>query len=583
MAHSMPRIDVYSDFHHRPQVWDSGPPPSGGVRSYRSGFWGTLPVRMPAGGSVSIRLRAVLADGEIFEAPLGTIEAESERPPPEPSDARLAICMATFNPDPDLFRAQVDSIREQTMTDWICLVSDDCSTPEHRAMIEATVGADVRFRVSSPERRLGFYRNFERSLSLVPRGVELVALSDQDDRWYPEKLEVLASELGPSQLVYSGPAARGRRRSRAGADLLGRQAKQQLHQHGLPADRKHRDRGRLALSPGAARCGSALPRDARAAVPRPLACTRRQRLRRDRLHRPAAVRLRPARRRGDRLRGLQRAEGGSRRSDRLPRSHPALRVRVAGLLLLRLLPPARPRRDAAAAPRRRNERGVTPSDAKARGGGALAALDRVADGATPSSPLRQDRDARCRADRPLRSPLAVRDRGARQAQPDTHSRSQLRRHSASIAGTRRRVRGAGDNPLADPPASPRRSSPSSWRSRTPRRSESTCSCRPSSSSTCSAATSPSSTSLASSPRRVIGFGCSPSIPPRRYRLRGDHRSRPTPASTDFSERSRSASPRDQDSPVEVNPRDAFVATTWWTAHIANAALPTARPLPGSST
>src|SRR5918996_1396243 len=30
--------------------------------------------------------------------------------------------------------------------------------------------------------------------------------------------------------------------------------------------------------------------------------------------------------------------------------------------------------------------------------------------------------------------------------------------------------------------------------------------------------------------------------------------------------------RDHDAPLEVSPNDAFIATTWWTAHIANAAL-----------
>ena len=38
---------------------------------------------------------------------------------------------------------------------------------------------------------------------MAPREAELIALSDQDDRWYPEKLEVLREAIGPAQLVYS--------------------------------------------------------------------------------------------------------------------------------------------------------------------------------------------------------------------------------------------------------------------------------------------------------------------------------------------------------------------------------------------
>jgi hypothetical protein len=51
--------------------------------------------------------------------------------------------------------------------------------------------------------RLGFYRNFERALGLLPEGPGLVALADQDDRWHPDKLATLVASLGDAQLVYS--------------------------------------------------------------------------------------------------------------------------------------------------------------------------------------------------------------------------------------------------------------------------------------------------------------------------------------------------------------------------------------------
>ena len=41
--------------------------------------------------------------------------------------------------------------------------------------------------------------------------------------------------------------------------------------------------------------------------------------------------------------------------------------------------------------------------------------------------------------------------------------------------------------------------------------------------------------------------------------------------------------RDRDAPVEINPRDRFVATTWWTAHIAAAARSAGPSASGSST
>jgi hypothetical protein len=111
--------------------------------------------------------------------------------------------MATFEPDETLFRAQVESLRTQTDERWICLISDDCSAPERFERLVHVVAGDPRFTISRSARRLGFYRNFERALQLVPAGIDLVALCDQDDRWHPDKLAVLRGAIGDAVLVYS--------------------------------------------------------------------------------------------------------------------------------------------------------------------------------------------------------------------------------------------------------------------------------------------------------------------------------------------------------------------------------------------
>lgn len=206
-VHSAPRIDVDEEDLHRPQIWGSQPvgASQASAFAYRSGFWGTIPVTMPAAGSVAVGARITLAGGETTVAELGRIEVAAGREPrPASGDgAAIAICMATYNPVPELLRAQIESIRGQTREDWICVISDDGSRPELLAAIEEAIAPDPRFRLSRSPRRLGFYRNFERCLGLVPDDVGLVALSDQDDRWDPEKLEVLAEGLGDRMLVYS--------------------------------------------------------------------------------------------------------------------------------------------------------------------------------------------------------------------------------------------------------------------------------------------------------------------------------------------------------------------------------------------
>ncbi|HET9186173.1 MAG TPA: glycosyltransferase, partial [Solirubrobacterales bacterium] len=121
-----------------------------------------------------------------------------------PSEAPLvAICMATFEPEPRLLERQIGSIREQTHERWVCLVSDDGSSAERLERLRALTGGDERFTLSVGARRLGFYANFERALGMVPAEARFVALADQDDRWYPEKLRALLAGLGAAQLVYS--------------------------------------------------------------------------------------------------------------------------------------------------------------------------------------------------------------------------------------------------------------------------------------------------------------------------------------------------------------------------------------------
>jgi hypothetical protein len=121
-----------------------------------------------------------------------------------PAEAPLvAICMAAFEPEPLLLERQIASIREQTHERWTCLISDDGSSPERFEHLRSLTSADPRFTLLQGESRLGFYANFERALQTVPPDAGFVALADQDDRWYPEKLEALVSACGGAQLAYS--------------------------------------------------------------------------------------------------------------------------------------------------------------------------------------------------------------------------------------------------------------------------------------------------------------------------------------------------------------------------------------------
>jgi glycosyltransferase involved in cell wall biosynthesis len=159
------------------------------------GFWGF--VEVPAGAAGPLELTV---DGELADR----IEVRSEpEAAPVDSSASVAIALATFEPPAELFRGQIESIRAQTHDDWICVISDDASSDERFAEMRRVLGDDARFVLRRNETRLGFYRNFERALLMVPPAAGHVALCDQDDVWRPEKLERLAAEIGDAQLAYS--------------------------------------------------------------------------------------------------------------------------------------------------------------------------------------------------------------------------------------------------------------------------------------------------------------------------------------------------------------------------------------------
>jgi glycosyltransferase involved in cell wall biosynthesis len=218
MAERMPRLDVFSSLHPAIDplttaglLSDPRSEDDPELRGYRSGFWGMIELQPREGVErVEIGVRAALADGAEAEAGLGTIElrtggiGEAGRDRNGPTaEPLVAISMATHNPPLDLFKRQIDSIKAQTHENWICVVSDDCSSPDRLREVEALLEADPRFVVSRAPQRLGFYANFERALSMAPTDAAYVTMADQDDRWEPDKLETLLDSIGDARLVYS--------------------------------------------------------------------------------------------------------------------------------------------------------------------------------------------------------------------------------------------------------------------------------------------------------------------------------------------------------------------------------------------
>jgi glycosyltransferase involved in cell wall biosynthesis len=105
----------------------------------------------------------------------------------------ISIAMCTYNGGRYL-REQLLSIAGQTFQPWELIICDDGSSDGTEAIVEdfrRTVAFPVRFHRNAVN--LGSTKNFEQAISLCTG--EAIALCDQDDRWFPEKLGRMAAVL----------------------------------------------------------------------------------------------------------------------------------------------------------------------------------------------------------------------------------------------------------------------------------------------------------------------------------------------------------------------------------------------------
>ena len=102
---------------------------------------------------------------------------------------RISVAMCTYN-GADFLPAQLESILAQSRKPDQIVVCDDGSTDETRALLQ-------KFEKASPDvillrfnkKNLGSIKNFEQAIGLC--NGDVIALSDQDDVWRPDKLQLI--------------------------------------------------------------------------------------------------------------------------------------------------------------------------------------------------------------------------------------------------------------------------------------------------------------------------------------------------------------------------------------------------------
>jgi glycosyltransferase involved in cell wall biosynthesis len=112
----------------------------------------------------------------------------------------ISIAMATYNGEKYL-REQIDSILRQTYKDFEVIICDDCSTDSTWSILQKYEDIDTRIHCYLNEINVGFRKNFEKAI-LLCRG-EYIALSDQDDIWTDNHLELLDKYKDSCILIYS--------------------------------------------------------------------------------------------------------------------------------------------------------------------------------------------------------------------------------------------------------------------------------------------------------------------------------------------------------------------------------------------
>lgn len=114
---------------------------------------------------------------------------------------KVDILLATYNGEKYL-REQIDSILNQTHTEFRLLISDDGSTDLTKTILEEYKNKDSRIEIFFQENNLGVVKNFEFLLGKVES--KYYMFSDQDDIWKETKIEKSLNRIEEGfDLVYS--------------------------------------------------------------------------------------------------------------------------------------------------------------------------------------------------------------------------------------------------------------------------------------------------------------------------------------------------------------------------------------------
>jgi glycosyltransferase involved in cell wall biosynthesis len=110
----------------------------------------------------------------------------------------VSVVMCTYNGS--LYLAeQLNSIQQQTYTHLQIIIADDCSNDDTYTLVKESASLDNRIYCYQNQSRLGFNANYAQALQQATG--TYIAISDQDDVWRKDKIELLLQLLQQSDAV----------------------------------------------------------------------------------------------------------------------------------------------------------------------------------------------------------------------------------------------------------------------------------------------------------------------------------------------------------------------------------------------
>ena len=101
---------------------------------------------------------------------------------------KVDILLTTYNTKEEYLKQQIDSILNQTHTNFELIISDDCSPNEEvRKILKEYEKKDKRIKLYIQTQNLGCTKSFE--FLLKQSTADYIAFSDHDDIWYSNKIE----------------------------------------------------------------------------------------------------------------------------------------------------------------------------------------------------------------------------------------------------------------------------------------------------------------------------------------------------------------------------------------------------------